>query len=107
MRVTVVAGPDPGHAFPAIALCLKFLAAGDSPTLLTGGEWLETARGAGVEAVELLGLDPTDTDDDADAGAKIHQRAARMAVLNAPGIRDLAPDVVVSDVITAAGGLAA
>ena len=29
MRVAVVAGPDPGHAFPAIALCLKFLAAGD------------------------------------------------------------------------------
>src|SRR5690606_21248485 len=35
------------------------------------------------------------------------QRAARMAVLNAPRIRDLAPDLVVSDVITACGGLAA
>ncbi len=29
------------------------------------------------------GLDPTAADDDADSGAKIHQRAARMAVLNA------------------------
>ena len=46
-------------------------------------------------------------DDDADAGAKIHQRAARMAVLNVPRLRDLAPDLVVSDVITACGGLAA
>jgi UDP:flavonoid glycosyltransferase YjiC (YdhE family) len=103
----VVAGPDPGHAFPALALCRRFLAAGDTPTLLTGTEWLDTARGVGVDAVELEGLDPTAADDDTDAGAKIHQRAARMAVLNVPRVRDLAPDVVVSDVITACGGLAA
>jgi UDP:flavonoid glycosyltransferase YjiC (YdhE family) len=107
MRVAVVAGPDPGHAFPAIALCLRFKAAGDAPTLLTGTEWLDTARAAGVDAVELDGLDPTDLDDDTDAGAKIHQRAARMAVLNVPRLREVAPDLVVSDVITACGGLAA
>jgi UDP:flavonoid glycosyltransferase YjiC (YdhE family) len=107
VRVAVVAGPDPGHAFPAIALCLRFLAAGDAPTLLTGTEWLDTARAAGVDAVELDGLDPTAADDDTDAGARIHQRAARMAVLNVPRLRDLAPDLVVSDVITVCGGLAA
>jgi UDP:flavonoid glycosyltransferase YjiC (YdhE family) len=107
MRVAVVAGPDPGHAFPAIALCLRFLAAGDAPTLLTGTEWLDTAREAGVDAVELDGLDPTAADDDTDAGAKIHGRAARMAVLNVPHLGDLAPDLVVSDVITTCGGLAA
>ncbi|WP_027331574.1 glycosyltransferase [Mycolicibacterium tusciae] len=107
MRVAVVAGPDPGHAFPAIALCLRFLANGDSPTLLTGTKWLATAKEAGVDAVELLGLDATDGDDDADAGAKINERAARMAVLNVPQLRQLAPDLVVSDVITVAGGFAA
>jgi UDP:flavonoid glycosyltransferase YjiC (YdhE family) len=107
MRVAVVAGPDPGHAFPALALCRRFLAAGDSPTLLTGTKWLDTARSVGVDAVELVGLDPTELDDDSDAGAKIHRRAARMAVLNVPILRDLAPDLVVSDVITACGGLAA
>ena len=107
MRVAVVAGPDPGHAFPAIALCLRFLANGDSPTLLTGTQWLTTAKEAGVDAVELLGLDATDADDDADAGAKINQRAARMAVLNVPQLTELAPDLVVSDVITVAGGFAA
>ncbi len=107
MRVAVVAGPDPGHAFPAIALCQKFSAAGDEPTLLTGVEWLDVARAAGVAAEELLGLDPTEVDDDSDAGAKIHRRAARMAVLNAPVLEALAPDLVVSDVITACGGLAA
>ena len=61
----------------------------------------------GVDAVELVGLNPTELDDDTDAGAKLHQRAARMAVLNVPVLRDLTPDLVVSDVITACGGLAA
>ncbi|MDT5126801.1 MAG: hypothetical protein QOH54_2445, partial [Mycobacterium sp.] len=97
MRVVVVAGPDPGHAFPALAMCLKFLAAGDTPTLLTGTEWLDTARAAGVDAAELVGLDPTDADDDTDAGEKIHRRAARMAVLNLPGLKAMTPDLVVSD----------
>ena len=107
MRVAVVAGPDPGHSFPAIAMCQRFLAAGDTPTLLTGTEWLETARAAGVDAVELAGLDPTADDDDRDAGAKLHQRAARMAVLNLPQLRAMALDLVVSDVITACGGMSA
>src|SRR5580698_5922556 len=107
MRVAVVAGPDPGHSFPAIALCQRFLAAGDTPTLLTGTEWLDTARAVGVEAVELAGLDPTQDDDDSDAGAKIHQRAARMAVLNRAQLQAMEPDLVVSDVITACGGMAA
>jgi len=107
MRVAVVAGPDPGHAFPALALCVRFLANGDSPTLLTGTQWLETAKQAGVDAVELLGLDAIDGDDDADAGAKINRRAARMAVLNGPQLTALAPDLVVSDVITVAGAFAA
>jgi len=107
MRVAVVAGPDPGHAFPAIALCLRFLAAGDTPVLLTGTEWLDAARAAGIEAVELVGLDPAVSDDDADAGAKIHQRAGRMAVLNVGVLQGLAPELVVSDAITACGGMAA
>jgi UDP:flavonoid glycosyltransferase YjiC (YdhE family) len=107
MRVAVVAGPDPGHSFPAIALCRLFQAAGDDPTLLTGAEWLDTARAAGVDAAELAGLDPTDDDDDGDAGAKIHKRAARMAVLNLTQLRAMGLDLVVSDVITACGGMAA
>ncbi|OBB98365.1 glycosyltransferase [Mycobacterium sp. 852002-30065_SCH5024008] len=105
MRVAVVAGPDPGHSFPAIALCQRFAHAGDEPTLFTGAEWVDTARAAGIDAAPLDGL--AATDDDADAGARIHRRAARMAVLNVPALRDLAPDLVVSDVITAGGGMAA
>src|SRR5246127_2869720 len=105
MGVAVVAGPDPGHSFPAIALCQRFGAAGDEPTLFTGEEWVDAARAVGIDAFELDGL--AAIDDDVDAGARIHRRAAQMAVLNAPALRDLAPDLVVSDVITACGGMAA
>src|ERR1700758_4051827 len=105
MRVAVVAGPDPGHSFPAIALCQRFGESGDEPTLFTGEEWIDAARAAGVDAAPLDGL--AATDDDVDAGARIHRRAARMAVLNVSALRELAPDLVVSDVITAGGGMAA
>jgi len=105
VRGAVVAGPDPGHSFPAIALCQRFAEAGDEPTLFTGVEWIQAARDAGVDTVELDGL--AALDDDLDAGARIHRRAARMAVLNVPVLCDLAPDLVVSDVITAGGGMAA
>ncbi|MEE6139480.1 glycosyltransferase [Mycobacterium sp. 050128] len=105
MRVAVVAGPDPGHSFPAIALCQRFRDAGDEPTLFTGEEWLQPARDVGIGARALDGL--AATDEDLDAGARLHRRAARMAVLNVPALRDLAPDLVVSDVITAGGGMAA
>jgi UDP:flavonoid glycosyltransferase YjiC (YdhE family) len=105
VRVAVVAGPDPGHSFPAIALCQRFGEAGDESTLFTGVEWIDAARDAGVDTLELDGL--AAIDDDVDAGARIHRRAAEMAVLNMPALRDLAPDLVVSDVITAAGGMAA
>jgi UDP:flavonoid glycosyltransferase YjiC (YdhE family) len=107
MRVALVAGPEPGHVFPAIALCLRLAAAGDDPVLLTGTGWLDTARRAGLDAIELLGLDPDESDDDNDAGAKLHHRAARMAALNLPVLRDLQPDLVVADVITVCGGMAA
>lgn len=107
MRVALVAGPEAGHVFPAIALGLRLQAAGDSPVVLTGSQRLETVRAAGIEAVELAGLEPDADDDDTDAGAKIHQRAARMAVINRPVIDGLRPDLVVSDVITACGGMAA
>ena len=106
-RVVVVAGPEAGHAFPAIALCLRLIESGDIPVLLTGRARLETARAAGIEACELLGLDPEGSDDDDDAGAKIHRRAARMAVLNRSLLDRIQPDLVVSDVITVCGGMAA
>ncbi|WP_336081670.1 glycosyltransferase [Nocardia sp. SSK8] len=107
MRIAVVAGPDPGHAFPAIALCLRLLAAGDEPVLFTGPRWIEPARAAGISVRRLKGLAPRAVDDDADAGARIHERAAHIATENLPELSAMLPDLVVSDVLTAGGGMAA
>lgn len=107
MRVAVVAGPDPGHAIPAIALCLKLVAAGDDPVLFTGDRWLEPARSAGLVARRLKGLAPRPEDDDLDAGARIHARAAYISTELLPDLGAMLPDLVVSDILTAGGGMAA
>jgi len=55
MQVAVVAGPEAGHVLPAIALCLRFAAAGDDPVLVTGRQWLDTARGVGRTRLNFSG----------------------------------------------------
>lgn len=107
MRVAVVAGPDPGHAFPAIALCLRLLAAGDEPVLFTGPRWFDAARAAGIGARRLKGLAPRAIDDDTDAGQRIHERAAHISTEILPELSAMLPELVVSDVLTAGGGMAA
>ncbi len=107
MRVAVVAGPDPGHAFPAIALCLRFLAAGDEPVLFTAPVWFDAARAAGIPVRRLKGLAPRPGDDDGDAGQRIHQRAAHISSEILPELSAMLPELVVSDVLTAGGGMAA
>lgn len=103
----MVAGPDPGHAFPAIALCLRFLAAGDEPVLFTSPRWFDAAMAAGIGVRRLKGLAPRAEDDDADAGARIHQRAAHISTEILPDMSAMLPELVVSDVLTAGGGMAA
>ncbi|MFI1917065.1 glycosyltransferase [Nocardia sp. NPDC020380] len=107
MRVAVVAGPDPGHAFPAIALCLRFLEAGDEPVLFTSPRWFDAALAAGIGVRRLKGLAPRAEDDDGDAGARIHQRAAFISTEILPEMSAMLPDLVVSDVLTVGGGMAA
>ncbi|MGN5239869.1 MULTISPECIES: nucleotide disphospho-sugar-binding domain-containing protein [unclassified Rhodococcus (in: high G+C Gram-positive bacteria)] len=106
MRVALVAGPDAGHAIPAIALSRRFVDAGHEAVLFTGERWFGVDV-PGVTVAPLDGLTPRGDDDDGDAGAKIHARAAHIATLLLPGLSALLPDLVVSDVITAGGGMAA
>ncbi|MFX0580980.1 glycosyltransferase [Nocardia nepalensis] len=107
MRVAVVAGPDPGHAFPALALCERFLAAGDEPVLFTGPRWFDAAKEAGIAVRRLKGLAPRTVDDDSDAGQRIHERAAHISTEILPDLSAMLPELVVSDVLTAGGGMAA
>jgi UDP:flavonoid glycosyltransferase YjiC (YdhE family) len=107
VRVAVVAGPDAGHAFPAIAMCLKFIEAGDEPVLFTGMRWIDAASSAGIDTRPLKGLAPRPGDDDLDAGQRIHSRAAFISTELLPDLKDVDADIVVSDILTAGGGLAA
>lgn len=107
MRIAVVAGPDAGHAFPALALCRRLRDAGDRPVLYTGPGWLDAAAADGIVARELRGLELEPGDADLDAGRRIHQRAARMAELLRDDFAAESFDLVVADVLTAGGGLAA
>ncbi|WP_370941831.1 glycosyltransferase [Amycolatopsis sp. cg5] len=104
MRVAVVAGADPGHVFPAIALCLRFLEAGDEPTLCTVDPWVDAAADLGIGVLRLNGLAPGR---DLDLGRALHDRAAMLAPSLAPLLTGLEPDLVVCDVIAQGGGMAA
>lgn len=107
LRVALVAGPDPGHAFPTVALALRLRAAGHHPVVLTGTRWLSRIRAEGLPARELPGLAVQPGDDDADAGQRLHARSARMSTQLLPLLDELRPELVVSDVLTASGGMAA
>ncbi|HUQ55036.1 glycosyltransferase [Lentzea sp.] len=107
MRVAVVSGGDPGHVVPAIALCLRFAEAGDTPLLLTGERWVDAAAGAGITASRVTGLALSDLRECADLGRALHDQAAELALALVPRLRALAPDLVVCDVLALGASMAA
>ncbi|TWP53621.1 glycosyl transferase [Lentzea tibetensis] len=107
MRVTVVSGGDPGHVVPAIALCLRFKEAGDTPTLLTGDRWVDAAASAGITAARVTDLALSDLRDEADLGRALHDQAAVLASALTPQLTALEPDLVVCDVLALGASMAA
>lgn len=107
MRVAIVAGSEAGHALPGLALALRLIGAGHEPVVFTGRQWREVGARYGVDTRELPGLAARPGDDDGDAGAKIHGRAAYIATKVLPGIEDVRADLVVADILTPGGGMAA
>lgn len=107
MRVALVAGPDAGHAFPALALAEQLQRNGSEVVVYTGSGWIPAAFARGLEVRELPGLAAGRDEDDRDAGAKLGVRAARMCSELIPLLRRWRPDLVVCDVITVCGGWAA
>lgn len=102
-----MAGSDAGHALASLGLAARFAAAGDETVVYTGLRWQAAAARRGLTVRELPGLAARPDDDDADAGAKLSTRAARMAVELAPMLALDDAELVVSDSITLAGGWAA
>ncbi|MEU3642359.1 nucleotide disphospho-sugar-binding domain-containing protein [Lentzea sp. NPDC034063] len=107
MRVVVVSGGDPGHVVPAIALCLRFTEAGDTPVLLTGDRWVEPATAEGITASRVAGLSLDDLRDVPDLGRALHDQAAVLASALAPQLAELDPDLVVCDVLALGASMAA
>lgn len=75
--------------------------------MFTSSRWRTAIEAAGVSWAELPALAPRPEDDDSDPGQRMHARAAYMSTPLAAALRSLQLDLVVSDVLTAAGGLAA
>lgn len=107
MRVAVVSGGDPGHVVPAIALCLRFAEAGDTPVLLTGDRWVDAAKGEGITAARVTGLALADLRDAADLGRALHDQAAELATKLTPQLAAISPDLVVCDVLALGASMAA
>ncbi|WP_434443903.1 glycosyltransferase [Lentzea sp. E54] len=107
MRVVVVSGGDPGHVVPAIALCLRFAEAGDTPVLLTGDRWVAAAVDEGITAARVAGLSLDDLRDAPDLGRALHDQAAILAEALVPQLAALTPDLVVCDVLALGASMAA
>lgn len=107
MRVAIVAGSEAGHALPGLALAFRLNGAGHESVVFTGRQWRDVGARYGVDTRELPGLAARPGDDDGDAGSKIHGRAAYIATCVLPGIEDFRADLVVADILTPGGGMAA
>jgi UDP:flavonoid glycosyltransferase YjiC (YdhE family) len=104
MRVFLGAFGDPGHAFPMLALGEALVAAGHEVGIQTWRRWEDAAVSAGMTfaAAPEYQVFPT-----RERPLKPYEAAVRAAVETAPFVREFAPSVAVSDILTPAPALAA
>lgn len=105
MKIAVVAGPAPGHAFPAASLASALQRRGHEVLVVTGVSWLPALERAGLPAehLPLLKADPRD----AVFGFRLYGRAAEQARPLAEQLTGLGVEAVVADTLTVAGAFAA
>lgn len=101
----MVAGPDPGHAFPCLGLAAALRRRGHRVTFASGRDHVDAAAAVDVAFLELPLLGPTPQDHD--MGHRLWGRAGEMAPPLADRLRVDVPDLVVADVLTRAGAFAA
>jgi len=104
VRVLLGAFGDPGHAFPVIALGAELAARGHEVGIETWERWRAPCADAGLTffAAPEYQVFPT-----RERPLKPYEAAARAALVTREVVRELAPDVVVSDILTPAPALAA
>jgi UDP:flavonoid glycosyltransferase YjiC (YdhE family) len=104
MRVAVVAGGDPGHVFPAAGLTAALTRRGHDAVLCTGPHWLPALERDGVPATAMPHPPPND---DPDGVRRLRATSRRLAAPVAETLAAFGPELVVADVMTPSGGLAA
>jgi UDP:flavonoid glycosyltransferase YjiC (YdhE family) len=100
----VVAGPDPGHAYPALGVAAELRARGHQVRFYSGLDHRELATSLGCSFELLPRLGPTA--DDGDLGHRLWRRAADMAAPLAGQLRRWDPELVVVDLLTRCGAFA-
>ncbi|HEY1689016.1 MAG TPA: nucleotide disphospho-sugar-binding domain-containing protein [Solirubrobacteraceae bacterium] len=110
-RILLGAFGDPGHAFPMIALARALHARGHEVTLQTWERWRKDVEAEGIAFAPApeYQVFPTPALDDEGAPEPLDfYEAVPYATRDTePLVRELRPDVVVSDILTLAPGLAA
>jgi len=103
VRVLLGAFGDPGHAFPVLALGAELVARGHDVGVETWERWREPAEAAGMTfaAAPEYQVFPT-----REVPLKPYEAAARAALTTREFVASFAPDVAVSDILTAAPVLA-
>ena len=104
MKFLIGAFGDAGHAFPAIALGRELARRGHDVTLETWTRWREHVEREGMRFAPAPEYQVFPT---RKRPLKPYAAAARAAKETQPLIREVAPDVVVNDVLTLAPALAA
>lgn len=104
-RIALVAGPDAGHALPALGVGAGLVRRGHHVRCWTGAGHDAVAAAHGIAMSRLPGLEPTDGDHD--IGHRLWARAASMAAAFVDDLERWRPDLVVVDTLTRAGAFAA
>jgi UDP:flavonoid glycosyltransferase YjiC (YdhE family) len=104
MRILLAAFGDPGHAFPAIALGRELAARGHDVTLETWSRWREHVEREGMRfaAAPEYQVFPSER-----RTLKPYVAAVRASAATRRLIRELDAELVVADILTVAGALAA
>jgi UDP:flavonoid glycosyltransferase YjiC (YdhE family) len=103
-RFLVAAFGDAGHAFPAIALARSLLRRGHEVVVETWERWREPVD---AEGLRFTAAEEYKTFPPPPPGSGEGPSAADAALALLPFVEELRPDVVVSDILTAAPALAA
>jgi UDP:flavonoid glycosyltransferase YjiC (YdhE family) len=101
MRVAVVAGPDPGHAFPAVSLALALRRRGCEVAFVSGTQWAAAVEREGLAFVPIGVTAPRPEDND--FGAVLWGRGRDLAPGVAASLRDFGADLAVVDTLTVPG----